>query len=157
MADEPEDDDFDIPSSGGGLSSVLLGLNLVLGAVGAGGVGWLILGGGAASANSADAEEPAVVHTLEPIIVNLNETDTTRYLKVGLDLEVAGQPAADELTSRDRAVRHALLQYLSNLKVAETLGTENRDRIRADIHGLLDEEVGKGKVLIVYVTEFVVQ
>jgi flagellar FliL protein len=158
MTDTGDETELGTPTApSGGVSSILLGLNLLLGVVGAGGVGWLVFAGGAVSAGASDADSPPVVHKLEPIIVNLNEPTSSRYLRIALELEAHGQAAADQLVARERAVKHALLEYLSGLTVEQTLGTESRERIRAALQEIFDAEIGRDKVLAVYVTEFVVQ
>lgn len=106
----------------------------------------------------ADKESAGPVVAFEPFVINLNEPGSNRYLKTSLELEVLDKKSEEMVTEKKRVVRDELLRYLSNLNVAETLGEENKTKIKSALLARADQAVGgKGKVRNVFLTEFVVQ
>jgi flagellar FliL protein len=104
-----------------------------------------------------EAHGPGPTATLEPFVVNLNETGSSRYLKATFELELADAKAAEALEKDKRGVRDEILRYLSGLGVADTLGSDNKDKIRTELVARVDKELGGGKVKKVFFTDFVVQ
>jgi flagellar FliL protein len=97
------------------------------------------------------------VVNLDPFLVNLNEEDSTRYLKTTLELELANDYFADGLNRSKSAVRDEVFRYLSNLAVADTLGEVQKTKIRDGIADRIDKVLGRGSVRNIYFTDFVVQ
>ena len=93
---------------------------------------------------------------LDPFVVNLNEA-TARYVKVTLQLELTGEPAAANLEKGKQLVRDQVLSYLSGLKVADTLGEAAKDHMKEELLKRIVEALGKGNVKRVFFSEFVVQ
>jgi flagellar basal body-associated protein FliL len=115
-------------------------------------------GGGAAGHGEA-ASEPfsGVTVPLDPFVVNLNESGSNRYLKATFEIEVRDQKAADAVTKAKSVVRDDILRYLSELRVADTLGATNKQRILDEVRDRLEAVVGKRKIERAFITEFVVQ
>jgi flagellar FliL protein len=95
--------------------------------------------------------------TLEPFVVNLNEAGSSRYLKATFEIEVKDAKSLELLEKDKRGVRDEILRYLSGLGVADTLGADNKDKIRIELVARVDKELGGGKVSKVFFNEFVVQ
>jgi flagellar FliL protein len=95
--------------------------------------------------------------SLEPFVVNLNEAGSSRYLKATFEIELTDAKALEALEKNKRAVRDQILRYLSGLAVADTLGADNKDKIRAELLARVDKELGNGKVTKVFLSDFVVQ
>ena len=112
---------------------------------------------GAEGAKPGEAAGPGPTATLEPFVVNLNEVGSSRYLKATFELELADAKSAEVLEKDKRGVRDEVLRYLSSLSVADTLGAENKDKIRTEIVARIDKELGGGKVKKVFFGDFVVQ
>jgi len=94
---------------------------------------------------------------LDSFVVNLNEPGTSRYLKATFEVELADAHAIEALERDKKSIRDEVLRYLSGLTVADTLGAENKDKIRAAIVARIDKELGQGRVKRVFFNEFVVQ
>jgi flagellar protein FliL len=100
---------------------------------------------------------PGPTAPLDSFVVNLNEPGQSRYLKATFELELSDSHAADALERDKKSIRDEVLRYLSNLTVADTLGAENKDKIRAEIVARIDKQLGQGKVKKVFFNDFVVQ
>jgi len=73
-------------------------------------------------------------------------------------MEVADDRAAERLNAQKRVVRDEVLRYLSSLRVEQTLGEENKNKIKQQLVSRADHVLGdKGRVRTVYFNEFVVQ
>jgi flagellar basal body-associated protein FliL len=107
--------------------------------------------GGAAAKNS------PVVPFDPPFVVNLNEPNSTRYLKVAFELELAHAGAVEELDRSKKAVRDEVLRYLSGLAVADTMGETGKSKIQNEVLARIDRSLGGGKARRLFYTEFVVQ
>jgi flagellar protein FliL len=99
---------------------------------------------------------------LDPFVVNLDEPGTPRYLKVTLEIELAGGAKGGEggeggLAKSKQLVRDAILSYLSGLHVKDTLGAEAKDKIRTDLLARLTKLLGPEKVRRLFFQDFVVQ
>jgi flagellar protein FliL len=105
----------------------------------------------------AEPAGPGPSAPLDSFVVNLNEPGNSRYLKATFELELSDGHAAEALEKDKRGVRDEVLRYLSGLTVADTLGAENKDKIRAEIVARVDKELGGGKVKKVFFNDFVVQ
>ena len=92
-----------------------------------------------------------------PFVVNLNEPNSTRYLKVAFELELAHAGAVEELDRSKKAVRDEVLRYLSGLAVADTMGEAGKSKIQNEILARIDHSLGGGKARRLFYTEFVVQ
>jgi len=111
----------------------------------------------AATPPAAVAQAPGPVVALEPFVINLNEAGNSRYLKATFELELAAPKVAEELDRAKRVVRDEILRYLSGLTVADTLGTQNKDKIQSEIVARVDKQLGGGKVKRMFFIDFVVQ
>ncbi len=140
----------------------LLGLNLALTAAGL----FMAVKHGkpahAAPAHGAEAGPPprevtGPLITLDPFVVNLDEPGSSRYLKVQLQVEVANPAAVKLFEKSKQLIRDDLLSYLSGLKVADTQGAPNKDKIRDELFAAVAEVVGEDRVHRVVFIEFVVQ
>lgn len=94
---------------------------------------------------------------LDPFVVNLNEPGTSRYLKVQLQLELRDGAATKVFEKSKQLVREDVIRYLSGLRVADALGTENKDKIREALEMAMLDRLGENRVLRVIITDFVVQ
>lgn len=118
------------------------------------------------AAHAAPTEEPAAPSTTEvtgpvislaPFVVNLDEPGQSRYLKVTLQFELIKNEAEAVIEKNKQVIRDAILSHLSGLKLADTLGTAAKDKLRADILKKTEEIVGEQKVRRMFFQEFVVQ
>jgi len=97
------------------------------------------------------------VIALDPFVVNLNEPGSARYLKVTMQAELANAAAVKVFEKSKQLIRDEMLRYLSGLKVADTLGPENKDHIRDDLEAAVAEVIGEDRIHRMIFAEFVVQ
>lgn len=99
---------------------------------------------------------PAVIHTLENLVLNPAQTQGTRFLMVTLALEVKDEGVAAQLVARDAELRDVVLrvlgahtvEQLADLKTREVLRTVLRDSVRT----LVPRGVNR-----IYFPQFVIQ
>lgn len=108
----------------------------------------------AAAPNTTEVTGPVV--ELPPFVVNLDEQQP-RYLKVTLQLELVNGDVAPVLEKNKLVIRDAILSHLSGLKLADTLGSEAKDKLRLELQKKTEEVIGEHKVRRVFFQEFVVQ
>lgn len=101
------------------------------------------------------AQPPSVA--MEPIVVNLNEPDSSRYLKTTIEIDFTSAAALDDFTRNKRGVRDQLLRYLSSLTVADTLGEVGKTKIQEGVTNRIEKEIGAKHVKRLFYAEFVVQ
>jgi flagellar FliL protein len=116
----------------------------------------------AAEAAKDDKKEAAPVEKgpiakLDPFVVNLDEAANPRYIKLTIELEMASDAANEALEKAKEPVRDQVLGYLSGLKVADTLGEANKQKIRDGLMARIQKEMGPNQVRRMFFTEFVVQ
>jgi flagellar protein FliL len=95
--------------------------------------------------------------SLDPFVVNLDEPGSPRYLKVQLQMEMVNGGAVKVFEKNKTLIRDELLGYLSGLKVASTLGAENKNQIRSQLETKVSELIGTERVRRIIFNEFVVQ
>lgn len=111
----------------------------------------------AAPAGPPPREVTGPLVTLDPFVVNLDEPGSSRYLKVQLQVEVSNGAAAKAFEKSKQLIRDDLLRYLSGLKVSDTLGADNKDKIREALEGAVAEVIGEERLHRIVFIEFVVQ
>ncbi len=94
---------------------------------------------------------------LDPFVVNLDEPGSARYLKITVQAELANAAAVRVFEKSKQLIRDQMLRYLSGLKVADTLGPENKDTIRSALEGAVADVIGEARVHRMIFAEFVVQ
>ena len=103
----------------------------------------------------AEKGPPTVV--MEPLVVNLNEAESSRYLKATIEIEFNSSSGLEGFTRSKSAVRDQLLRYLSSLTVADTLGEQGKAKIQDGLTARIEKEIGAKQVHRLFYTEFVVQ
>jgi len=103
------------------------------------------------------SEVTGPVIALEPFVVNLDEAGTSRYIKVTLQVELVSKDDEHVLEKSKLAIRDMILSHLSGLKLADTLGTSAKDKLRTDLMTKLVTIIGEHHVRRLFFQEFVVQ
>ncbi|MCU0559519.1 MAG: flagellar basal body-associated FliL family protein [Desulfobacterales bacterium] len=114
-------------------------------------------GGGAPEAGKGKPEEVKPVVSLETFIVNLADPGGGRYLRVTMDLETAGKPAADEIGKRVPQLRDAVLMILPTKRFADINTLEGKTALREEIIGAINGMLGTAAVSRIFFKEFVIQ
>jgi flagellar basal body-associated protein FliL len=102
-------------------------------------------------------DSPGPIMALEPIVTNLADQDSDRYLKVTLQLRVASEGAKSEVETALVPIRSAILMYLSSLTVADISGSDKRKIVQNSLRRIANEAMPASRIKFVYFTEFVVQ
>jgi flagellar basal body-associated protein FliL len=115
-------------------------------------------------AKASSEEDPDQTHyDLEPIIINLNEPQATRYLRVIFSLAINDDDystAEAAIIKKSYKINNYLLIYLSNLSLEEVRGAKNINRVRREVQDSLNDRLWPGeKPLIASVSlkEWIVQ
>ncbi|MBI2354703.1 MAG: flagellar basal body-associated FliL family protein [Deltaproteobacteria bacterium] len=99
----------------------------------------------------------ANIYPLEPFIVNIYDGQELRYLKVKVELEMAGPAIKGELDARMAPIRDAILVLLSTKTMQDIQDIQGKTQLKEEILGAVNKQLPPGKVVKVYFTDFVVQ
>ncbi|MFK7988930.1 MAG: flagellar basal body-associated protein FliL [Sandaracinaceae bacterium] len=158
MADEEAE-----PAPEGGKSKLMIVLvvtNLLV-VAGAGAAVFFAMSQPTQEAEAAD--EGDAPETLGPLVevttlvVNLSDTEGSRYLRTSLQIESPDEESKATVESRMVPIRSALLLYLSGLTAEDFVGTEAREAILEECKARIEEQAGEGLVRNVYIGDMVVQ
>lgn len=104
---------------------------------------------------------PQVVQTLTvplpTVTVNLSDPSGTRYLKVGMEVEVSSADAVPEIQGQTAKIRDAIIILLSSKTYAELSTAEGKIQVKNEVASRLNQILGTPRVVRIYFTEFVVQ
>lgn len=117
-------------------------------------------GDGGGEGGEATPEEdigPTEMVTLPTFLVNLADPLGRRYLKLTVDVEVAGTEAVDELNQNQAKVRDAIILLLSSKTYNDLNSLEAKILLKKEIVERLNLVLGGPKVVRVYFTEMVIQ
>lgn len=98
--------------------------------------------------------------TLDPFLVNLADQESTRFVKVTLRLGL-DQAGLGERLAEDQVVvaatRDKIISILTTRTSEQILSSEGKDKLRAEIRDSVNPLLPRGKVVEVYIMDFVVQ
>lgn len=103
------------------------------------------------------AAAPAVVHTIDALVVNPADSDGLRFLMATMAVEVDGPATAAQLAQRDAEVREAVLRTLGSKTVSELADIGNRDTLKAELRAALLSVVERGDIRRIHLPQFVIQ
>ena len=99
----------------------------------------------------------ANIFPLEPFIVNIYDGQELRYLKVKVELEMAGAGVKAELDSRLAPIRDAVLVLLSTKTLQDIQDIQGKNQLKDEILASINKIIPPGKIAKIYFTDFVVQ
>lgn len=111
----------------------------------------------AAAAKGAGGTELGETLKLEPFVVNINDRERDRYLKLKAELEVSSPEVAASVSKRLPLVRDVVITLLSSKSFEEIRTIEGKNFLREEIVVRLNAMLSAGAVRRVFFTEFVVQ
>ena len=97
------------------------------------------------------------IYPLEPFIINLQDNQGERYLKLIMQLEISDPLGAKELDLLKPKIRDNILDLLSAKTYKELMDVGGKQRLREEVIMRLNSIVTTAKISKVYFTEFVVQ
>lgn len=136
--------------SGGGTVLVLA----VLLFVSAGAALFLYFHQGEAAVRGWGAGSDLKTVALEPVTVNLADSDSRRYLRAGIVLEYADREVGDELAEKGHRVRDAAMAVLRAKTVADL---KDEGAMKGELVEAANRVLERGRVTGVYFKEFVIQ
>ena len=101
--------------------------------------------------------ELSTIYQLETFVVNINDGNRDRFLKIRPELEISDPAVGEQLTQRMPQVKDIVISLLSSQSFGQIRSIEGKDALREDLMIRLNALVREGKVLRVFFTEFVVQ
>jgi len=140
-------------------------------------IGVLLAGGGAAAAflitkdkgavvdenaatEQAPAEQKAGLVPLDTFLVNLNDPNGERYMKVTMRLTIVPESLADKVRDDDlqlARIRDRVLTVLMSKTFTELADPLGKESLRFEVRGQVDSILDGGTVKDVFFSEFVVQ
>lgn len=97
------------------------------------------------------------VYPMEPFIINLQDNQGERYLKLIMQLEISDPLGVKELDLLKPKMRDNILDLLSAKTYKELMDVGGKQRLREEIIMRLNSIVTTSKITKIYFTEFVVQ
>ncbi len=97
------------------------------------------------------------VYLVENLLVNPNGTSGKRYLSTSIGLEVVNAAAREELATKDLQVRDLLISILSARTVTQLTSSTEREQMRKEIQGRLNQMLAGDKLSAVYFVDYVMQ
>jgi flagellar protein FliL len=114
-----------------------------------------------AEVDKAKPEDIGAVVSMDTFIVNLADPGGNRYLRVTMDLELAGKTAGktagDELAKRMPQIRDAILMILSTKRYADISTPEGKIALREEILNAVNGLLASSQISRIYFKEFVIQ
>lgn len=95
------------------------------------------------------------IYALDQFIVNLQ--NGRRYLKVSIHVEMSQATLSTELDSKRVAIRDTILSILSSKSLEEVSTAKGKEKLKEEIADRMNEFLVDGKVVNVFLTEFVIQ
>lgn len=98
------------------------------------------------------------VVALDPVVVNVAQTDGRRYLKATVHLEVPEEEKiVKEVELRKPQLLDLIVATLTKKSLTDVTAPEALDKLRAEVLEQMTQALGSERVRRVYITEFVVQ
>lgn len=161
---EKEVDQEEAPPSGKfPLKWILIGV-VVLVLAGGGYVGWTMVKTDpepAADPSASNPKEPEMAvgqtFSMDPFVVNLNETGGKRYLKSKIELEYMEEGVGKELKLRLPQMRDVILLHLSSKTLDEIRSIDGKVELKNALIKRINQVLKQGKIRNLFFTQFVIQ
>ncbi len=96
------------------------------------------------------------IYPLEPFIVNIYDGQELRYLKVKVEMEMAGSTKGD-LDARLAPMRDTILVLLSSKTLQDLQDLQGKNQLKDEILVSVNKIITPARIAKVYFTDFVVQ
>jgi flagellar protein FliL len=114
------------------------------------------MGGSKEKKEEAKGEEGAMF-SLEPFVVNLNDAGGPKFLKVSLQLELAGPALMEKAKQKSPQLRDAVITLLTSKSSESLYPPEGKLQLKDEINARMNQVLGANSVKNVYLTDFVMQ
>ncbi len=102
-------------------------------------------------------KEEGVMFALEPFVVNLSDQNGNRFLKVSMQIEVAGPAVMESAKAKTPQIRDSIITLLTSKTSEELMSPEGKLQLKDEINITANQILGDNSVKNVYLTEFVMQ
>jgi len=114
------------------------------------------------SKHSDSGKAPAIYFSLQPaFVVNLEDTESMRYMQVDLDIMARNQSAIEDAKNNMPRIRNALLMLFGQQHAFDLSTRSGKEALQAkalvEIQRVLTEETGHPGIEAVYFSSFVIQ
>jgi flagellar FliL protein len=138
------------------------GIVIVAGGATFGILKYLRSAGTAAAAEKVKKESVESTLNLEPFLVNLADKEATRFVKVTfrLGLSVNEKEVEEKLAKNNvflAQTRDSIISLLTSKTSEEMLTADGKEKLRQEVQTRVNAFLSKGKVMEVYIVDFVVQ
>ena len=100
---------------------------------------------------------PTKLYSLIPLTINLSDTGASKYLKIGIDLELVSEQAVNDVKAQQAKIRDSIIILLSSKSYSNLASTEGKIVVKSEIASRINQVLGKPSVIQVYFTDFVIQ
>lgn len=112
---------------------------------------------GGAQGNPASAASHGPLIEFMPVVVNLNEPEGARYLKIQLYVQLANSRRSDDVEKAKPIMRDAFIRELSDLNFRQTMGNKAKLSIKRRLLKRFNETMGADVAVDIHITQFIVQ
>lgn len=103
------------------------------------------------------AEMTGITLALPPFTTNLADPLGQRFIRLSLEVQIADQKVAEEMTKYNARIRDSIIILLSSKAYADIAGAESKIMLKSEITERLNNILGPGKVYQVFITDMVIQ
>ncbi len=108
--------------------------------------------------NDTSATEPGPIQEYPTFLVNLADAGGNRYLRINVSLELSKEKTFQaEVVSKDPRIKDIILSILSSKTVDEINTTQGKIALKQEIMRRLNTIMTGGRIVDIYITEFVIQ
>jgi flagellar FliL protein len=164
MAEAEKEEALTAPKPRFGTKWIIIGVAVIVVVAGGATFGILKYLRSAGTAVAAKVKKESVESTLnlDPFLVNLADKEATRFVKVtfrlGLSLD---EKEVEEKLSKNNVflaqTRDAVISLLTSKTSEEVLTPDGKEKLRQEVQTRVNAFLSKGKVMEVYIVDFVVQ
>lgn len=102
------------------------------------------------------APDPVYIE-FKPFIVNLEDINGRRFLKLTISVEALSEAQSAEINSQMPRIRHDILLLLAGLSSDDLATLEGKIKLRHQMLNHINSQLTRGRVKNIYFSEFVVQ
>jgi flagellar FliL protein len=115
--------------------------------------------GGEAGPASAVPKTRAAIRpiSLPALTVNLADPSGSRYLEIGMDVEVNNPAAVQEIENQTARVRDAIILLLSSKTIGDLATAEGKIVLKNEVAARLNQILGTQRIVRIYFTHFVIR
>lgn len=148
-----------------GKKLIIIGIAVIVVVVGGATFGilkYMRSAGTAAAAEKVKKESVESTLNLEPFLVNLADKEAVRFVKVTfrLGLSVDEKEVEEKLSKNNvflAQTRDSIISLLTSKTSEDMLTAEGKEKLRQEVQARVNAFLSKGKVMEVYIVDFVVQ